>query len=85
MMQGYAGDVIPMLTAKFQIDLVVMGTVSRTDIGGLFIGSTAETIISRLECSILAVKPPAFQTPIALEGALSIGRMEHRFEARAAA
>ncbi|MEM8689346.1 MAG: universal stress protein [Pseudomonadota bacterium] len=85
MMQGYAGDVIPMLAAKFQVDLVVMGTVSRTDIGGLFIGNTAETIISRLECSILAVKPPAFQTPIALEGALSIGAMAHRLDARAAA
>ncbi len=85
MMQGYAGDVIPMLAAKFQIDLVVMGTVSRTDIGGLFIGSTAETIISRLECSILAVKPPAFQTPIALEGALSAEGSAQSLEARAAA
>ncbi len=86
MMQGHAGDVIPMLAAKFQVDLVVMGTVSRTDIGGLFIGSTAETIISRLECSILAVKPPEFQTPIALGDALSIGSTEARLEdARAAA
>lgn len=44
-----------------------MGTVSRTDVGGLFIGNTAEMILGRLNCSVLAVKPPAFRTPVSLE------------------
>ena len=62
--QGHAGEVVPKLARRLQVDLVVMGTVSHTDVGGLFIGSTAETIIGRLECSVLAVKPLGFRTPV---------------------
>ena len=43
-----------------------MGTVSRTDVGGMFIGNTAEIILGRLGCSVLAVKPPNFRTPVSL-------------------
>lgn len=67
LLQGHAGDVVPKLAARLRVDLVVMGTVSRTDVGGLFIGNTAEMILGRLNCSILAVKPPAFKTPVSLE------------------
>ncbi|MGB0497065.1 MAG: universal stress protein [Rubricella sp.] len=45
-------------------DLVVMGTVARTGLGGVFIGNTAENIINRLECSVLAVKPEGFASPV---------------------
>jgi len=47
-----------------QADLVVMGTVSRTGIPGLLIGNTAEVILNNLECSVLAVKPADFATPV---------------------
>jgi hypothetical protein len=33
-----------------------IGTVSRTGIPGLFIGNTAEKILYRVDCSVLAVK-----------------------------
>ena len=59
--------VIPRLASKLQADLIVMGTVARTGIPGLFIGNTAETILGRVECSVLAVKPPGFVTPVKLE------------------
>ena len=47
-------------------DLVVMGTVARTGIAGLFIGNTAEAILDQLACSVLAVKPSGFVTPVKL-------------------
>lgn len=50
---------------KHQIDLVVMGTVGRTGIEGYFIGNTAETILNQLECSVLALKPDGFISPVA--------------------
>ncbi len=69
LLQGHAGEVVPKLAARLKVDLVVMGTVSRTDVGGLFIGNTAETILGRLKCSVLAVKPPNFKTPVSLASA----------------
>lgn len=49
------------------IDLVVMGTVARGGIAGLLIGNTAERILRKLPCSVLAVKPDGFVSPVGLE------------------
>lgn len=62
--RGAASTVIPELAKQLQADLVVMGTVARTGIAGLFIGNTAESILEQLRCSVLAVKPPGFVSPI---------------------
>ena len=51
---------------KLQADLVVMGTVARTGIAGLLIGNTAEAILEQVQCSVLAVKPPGFVSPVKL-------------------
>lgn len=45
-------------------DVVVMGTVARTGLGGVFIGNTAENIINSLDCPVLAVKPEGFVSPL---------------------
>lgn len=45
-------------------DVVVMGTVARTGLSGVFIGNTAENIINSLECPVLAVKPDGFRSPL---------------------
>jgi nucleotide-binding universal stress UspA family protein len=65
--EGPAKVVIAPLAAELQADLVVMGTVARTGISGLIIGNTAEAILNRLRCSVLAVKPPGFKTPVKVE------------------
>jgi nucleotide-binding universal stress UspA family protein len=65
--KGAPRDVIPALAEELKADLVVMGTVSRTGIPGLLIGNTAEVILNNLECSVLAVKPAGFVTPVTLE------------------
>jgi universal stress protein E len=62
--QGEAGNVIPQLAAKERIDLIVMGTLARTGIEGYFIGNTAETVLQRVACSVLTVKPDGFVSPV---------------------
>ncbi len=64
--KGPAKKMISALAAELQADLVVMGTVARTGIPGFIIGNTAETILEQLSCSVLAVKPPGFATPVKL-------------------
>ena len=67
MPKGSARKVIPELVKELQVDCIVMGTVARTGVPGLFMGNTAETILDQLECSVLAIKPPGFATPVTLE------------------
>ena len=50
------------------IDLITMGTVGRSGISGLFLGNTAEKVLGHCDCSILALKPPGFKSPIPLTG-----------------
>ena len=57
---------IPELAAKLEVGLIVMGTVSRTGVDGLLIGNTAEKILRQVDCSVLAVKPDGFITPVRL-------------------
>ncbi len=64
--RGIPSTAIPETAKWLQADLVVMGTVARTGIAGLLIGNTAETILQQLTCSVLAVKPAGFVSPIKL-------------------
>ena len=45
-------------------DMLVLGTVARTGISGLLMGNTAETLLDRVSCSVVAIKPAGFKTPI---------------------
>lgn len=45
-------------------DVLVLGTVARSGISGLLLGNTSETLINRVECSVIAIKPAGFKTPI---------------------
>ena len=50
------------------IDTIVMGSVGRTGLAGFFIGNTAETVLSRVKCSVLTVKPDGFVSPVSPDG-----------------
>lgn len=50
---------------RLEPDLLVMGTVSRGGVAGLVVGNTAERLLARVDCSILAVKPDDFISPVA--------------------
>ena len=45
-------------------DLIVMGTLGRTGIAGLFIGNTAEDVLRETQTAVLAAKPDGFVSPI---------------------
>ena len=67
LLKGAAQEIIPKLAEEKRVDLIVMGTVGRTGIRGLIIGNTAEAILNQVECSVLAVKPPGFETPVRVD------------------
>ena len=67
MLKGAPGHWIPELAAKLGVGLIVMGTVSRSGVTGLLIGNTAERILHQVDCSVLAVKPDRFVTPVRLD------------------
>ncbi len=67
LLRGDPGEVIPRLVGERRIDLVVMGTVARTGVPGLIIGNTAERVLDQIGCSVLAVKPEGFITPVTLQ------------------
>ena len=66
-LRGAPARAIPAYAREADLDLLVMGSVGRTGIAGLVIGNTAEELLQHTGCSILALKPPGFVTPVAPE------------------
>jgi len=64
LLRGHVETVIPEYMFEKQIRLLVMGSVARTGIPGFIIGNTAENIFQTLPCSLLALKPEGFVSPI---------------------
>ena len=67
LLKGEAGGLIPTLAKEMEVELIVMGTVSRTGVAGLLIGNTAEQVLRQVNCSVLTVKPEDFITPVKLD------------------
>jgi len=63
-LRGHADDIIPAFVKEEEIDILVMGTVARTGIAGFAIGNTAENIVQELTCSLIALKPKDFVSPV---------------------
>ncbi len=63
-LRGKADDIIPSFVKNKEINILVMGTVARTGIPGFMIGNTAENIMQRLTCSLMALKPQGFISPV---------------------
>jgi universal stress protein E len=64
LVKGMPQAVIPDLVADLEIDLLVLGTVARHGVAGLLMGNTAEGILDRVLCSVLAVKPQGFRSSL---------------------
>lgn len=64
--EGDTAEVIKQAIERLEIDVLILGTIGRTGIPGLLIGNTAEDIISDISCSVLAVKPDGFVSPVTL-------------------
>jgi len=65
LLQGDAGDSITRLSQTLDADLLVLGTVCRSNFVFFTMGNTAEQVLQRAQCSVLAVKPDWFLTSIA--------------------
>ncbi|PMJ91682.1 universal stress protein [Vibrio sp. 10N.261.55.A7] len=63
-LHGRADDEIPRCAVDLDIDVLVMGTIARTGIPGVLIGNTAENILQSVSCSLVALKPKTFVSPI---------------------
>ena len=65
--EGEPAEAIAQTAEKQGVDLLVLGTLGRGGIPGLLIGNTAEDLLERINCSVLAIKPASFHTPITLD------------------
>jgi nucleotide-binding universal stress UspA family protein len=65
--KGEAGPAIAKCAREKEVDLIIMGTLCRMGIPGMFIGNTAERVLYRADCSVLAVKPEKFISPVQAE------------------
>lgn len=55
---------IGQIVNQVHADLVAIGTVGRSGIRGVLLGNTAERVLNTCDCSILAVKPADFVSPV---------------------
>lgn len=55
---------IPEYVNSHYIDIVVMGTLGRSGIPGLLIGHNSETILQRINSSVITLKPAGFLSPV---------------------
>jgi universal stress protein E len=62
--KGHPATVIRSVAEEVRADLMVMGTVCRTGAAGFLIGNTAETLLADMTCSVLALKPDGFVSPV---------------------
>jgi len=66
-LKGDPRKVIPKLAKDIDAGVVIMGTICRTGIPGLIVGTTAEPIMSKLDCTILAIKPKSFVSSVTIK------------------
>jgi len=65
LLEGDPADTIVKMVAAEKVSHLVMGSVGHLE-PGRFIGNLAEEVLSRIDCSLLTIKPSGFVTPIAL-------------------
>ncbi len=62
--KGEPTELIPTIIDEQKIDILVMGTVARTGVSGFIIGNTAENILQKINCSLFALKPQGYVSPV---------------------
>jgi nucleotide-binding universal stress UspA family protein len=56
LMRGFEQEEIRRAAEEVACDLIVMGTHGRTGLGRLFMGSVAESVLSRADCPVMVVR-----------------------------
>lgn len=67
LVKGEPYDAIPAFAAEHGIDLVVMGLAGNSGPAGWILGSVTEQVLDSIQCSVLALKPDGFVSPIRLD------------------
>jgi len=62
--EGLPEDVIQASSVELDAELVILGTIGRTGLSAALIGNTAEHVIDRLNCDVLALKPDGYVSPL---------------------
>ena len=65
--KGDTDEVITEFAKSEAVDLIILGTVAKSGVTGIVTGSCAEEILNRIECSVLALKPSSFVSPVQLD------------------
>lgn len=60
LLAGTASECLPRAARECRADVMIMGTISRSSLERLAIGSTAERVLEPLPCDVLLVKSPDF-------------------------
>lgn len=64
LLEGETREVFPQYVVDNDMDLVIMGSMSRSGISGFVLGNTAESMINQLDCSVITLKPDSFKSPV---------------------
>ncbi|MCB1647226.1 MAG: universal stress protein [Pseudomonadales bacterium] len=64
LVKGDPEMVITKFVRNNKVDLLIMGTMSRSGIPGFLIGNTAEKVLNNVDCSVLTLKPADFKSPV---------------------
>ncbi|OAN11146.1 universal stress protein [Photobacterium jeanii] len=64
LLEGETRAVLPEYVVNHQVDLVILGSLSRTGVAGFLMGNTAESVLNQLDCSVITLKPDSFQSPV---------------------
>lgn len=62
--EGLPEKIIPEMCEELNAGVVVLGIVGRTGLSAAFLGNTAEHVVDKLKCDLLAIKPDGFVCPI---------------------
>jgi universal stress protein E len=62
--EGNPVDVLPVMADKLNSNIVVMGSVARSSLNRIIIGSTAERTLDHFHCDVVVVKPDDFTSPV---------------------
>ncbi|SHF18145.1 universal stress protein UspE [Vibrio gazogenes] len=62
--EGLPEDIIPKQAKQLNVAMVIIGTTGRTGLSSIFIGNTAEHVIDKIDCDVLAIKPEGYVSPL---------------------
>lgn len=54
----------PEAAKQLNAAMVILGTTGRTGLSAVFIGNTAEHVIDKINCDVLALKPNGYVSPL---------------------